>query len=347
MNNTDSLSPKKKHAVLKIILSVLVLFILVSGGAMALFINSLSKTPDMTKLEPWHPFKSAKAQKLFLEYYDSRARQWPVPSESKYVETSWGRTFIRISGPASAPPLVLIPSLNSSSLIWMPNIEELSKNFRVYAVDNIYDTGRSVYTRIMKTPKDMTDWMDEFFTKLRLGNNINLMGLSLGGWLISQYALHHPERLHKIVMAAPAATVFQLPRAFIMHGLLAAIPLKSTMNSMVNWAFPDLVKQNTPASRQMIKDMITDAAMSMKCFKFKMMVAPTVLSDSELKAIKVPALFLVGEHEVIYDAHKAVARLNSAAPQIRTIIIPGASHDLTIVQAGLVNKIAVGFLETP
>ena len=96
-----------------------------------------------------------------------------------------------------------------------------------------------------------------------------------------------------------------------------------------------------------MNEYISDAMMALKCFKFKMPVHPTVLSDDELRSIKVPTLFLVGENEKIYSARKAVGRLNAVAPQIKTEIIPDAGHDLTILQAELVNEKVIEFLKQP
>jgi pimeloyl-ACP methyl ester carboxylesterase len=64
-----------------------------------------------------------------------------------------------------------------------------------------------------------------------------------------------------------------------------------------------------------------------------------------LQSISVPALFLVGENEKLYSARKAIHRLNRVAPQIQTEIILNAGHDLTIVQAELVNRKVLEFLK--
>ena len=58
-----------------------------------------------------------------------------------------------------------------------------------------------------------------------------------------------------------------------------------------------------------------------------------------------PVLFLVGENEKIYSAQEAVERLNNIAPQIKTEFIPGAGHDLSVVQADVVNQKILEFLE--
>ena len=97
----------------------------------------------------------------------------------------------------------------------------------------------------------------------------------------------------------------------------------------------------------MVEYYVDDAFMAFRCFKFKMPVAPTVLTDQELQSIKVPTLFLVGENEKIYSARKAVQRLNNVAPQIDTEIIPNAGHDLTILQAEMVNRKVLEFLKQP
>jgi pimeloyl-ACP methyl ester carboxylesterase len=77
------------------------------------------------------------------------------------------------------------------------------------------------------------------------------------------------------------------------------------------------------------------------------MVPPTILTDAEWQHIKAPTLYLVGENEKLYSAQKAVQRLHKAAAQIEAEVIPKAGHDLTFVQAELVNRKVVKFLERP
>jgi len=140
------------------------------------------------------------------------------------VETSFGQTYVRISGPSEAPPLVLLPGANTTSLLWMANIESLSKFYRTYTVDNIYDFGKSVYTKKFKVPEDFVLWLDEVFDSLGLGSHIHLGGYSYGGWITSQYALRFPYRLDKIILMAPAGTIVQLGPGFLKSGALDLDP---------------------------------------------------------------------------------------------------------------------------
>ncbi len=343
MNNDQS----KKKPILKFFLigcgtiTVLIVAIIIGVGVW------LFSGPESMEMTSYHPFRSAKAKEQYLKHYDMRAKDWPVVSETRMVETSFGQTFVRISGPVDAPPLVLLPSAGGTSLLWIPNIQVFSKSYRVYAMDNIYDFGRSVYTQAFKNPDDLVNWLDELFSALEFGDNINLMGLSYGGWLTSQYALRFPNRLDKIVLLAPAATILPLPGEWAWRAILTIIPHRYFLRSITYWMFDDLAQKKDEASRILVDDMIDDAFMGLRCFKFKMPVHPTVLEDKELESIKVPTLFLVGENEKLYPAQKAIQRLKKVAPHIKAEIIPNAGHDLTIVQAEMVNRKVLEFLKQP
>ena len=75
------------------------------------------------------------------------------------------------------------------------------------------------------------------------------------------------------------------------------------------------------------------------------MIVASMLTDKDLQSLKVSLLFLVGENEKIYSAQKAVQRLHRVAPQIKAEIIPHAGHDLWAVQADLVTRKILAFLD--
>jgi pimeloyl-ACP methyl ester carboxylesterase len=306
----------------------------------------LSSGQGDIEMTAYHPFRSMSAKEQYLKLYDMRAKKWPVESQTRLVDTPYGQTFVRISGPGAAPPLVLLHGAGGDSLQWIPNIEALTKRYRVYAVDNINDYSRSIYTQIIKNPDGYVNWLDELFSALELGNNIKLMGLSYGGWLTSQYALHFPDRLDKIVLLAPAGTVLSLRIEWIMRAVLCFVPHRYFTKSFLFWLLEDLV-QKDEASRIMLEKEVDAVFVRMRCYKPIRLVNPTVLKDVELKRIKVPALYLVGEHEKIYSAQKAVQRLHKAAPQIKTEVIPDAGHDVTFVQTEIVNTKVLEFLKQP
>jgi pimeloyl-ACP methyl ester carboxylesterase len=181
----------------------------------------------------YFPYRSSAARDSFLAYYDSLAgEQWPVASAERIVPTSYGDTFVRITGPADAPPLVLLPGAVATSLMWAPNIQALSQTCRTFALDQIGDIGRTTCIKRVRCLNELRAWLDEFFDALKVVGRINLMGVSYGGSLAAEYARHAPQRLSTVILLAPGATVLRLSARFVIRLALAAIAPR--------WYFPRL-----------------------------------------------------------------------------------------------------------
>ena len=302
-----------------------------------------------TPTPSFHPFRSEQAKADFDALYQEKARAWPVASETRFVDTPCGRTFVRVSGRNTDPPLVLLPGARGTSLMWTPNIAALSAHYRTYALDTITDIGLSVAQRKITTPEDLVKWLDEVFTVLVPEGPFNLMGMSYGGWLASQYALRFPSRLRKVVLLAPGGTVLRFSPVFYIRIMLQLVPLTGggrTLQRTLRWLFEDTVRSGD-RGRALVEKELLELLTSARLFALPRMMWTTVLDDEAWRGFSVPCLFLVGENEKIYSAKAAVRRLNRVAPQVKTEIIPGAGHDLTIVQADLVARRVLEFLGEP
>jgi pimeloyl-ACP methyl ester carboxylesterase len=291
----------------------------------------------------FHPFRSAQARSEYQDLYLERAKVWPVASETKLIETSSGQTFVRISGRVTDPPLILLPGSKGTSLTWIPNIAALSAHYRTYALDSIYDFGLSVRQRVIKKPDDLLTWLNEVFDVLVPEGSSSLLGLSYGGWLASEYALRSPERIQKIVLISPAQTVLPVSAVMLFRALLTLVPLPGFRQQFYYWLLNDSV-QSGETGRAYVDEAVADWVVAERCFKSLPMIPATILNDKELADFKVPCLFLVGENEKIYPAHRAIKRLNRVAPQIKTEIIQNAGHDAWFVQAEVVTNKILDFL---
>lgn len=297
-------------------------------------------------LAEFHPFRSADARDRYLAFNDAVARRlWPVAPRDVVVPTSYGSTFVRVSGPDGAPPLVLLPGNRAHSLYWAPMIEPLSRAFRTYAIDAVYDVGRSVPSRQPKSAREMVDWLDEVFDGLGLADGIRLMGFSYGAWLTSEYALHRQDRLAKLVWLSPGGIAVPATQAFILRAMLLAVPSRLTFSSFIHWLMPDALN-GTSQARDLFEVGLEDMVLAAKSFAALKFVpgTPRVLSDDELQSIEIPVLYMVGENERLCSAPAALERLEAVVPIVETECYSGAGHDLLFVHPGELALRAVEFL---
>jgi pimeloyl-ACP methyl ester carboxylesterase len=238
---------------------------------------------------------------------------------------------------------MLLPGSVFNSLMWTPNVEALCEHFRVYAVDNVYDSGRSIYTRAPRDADDFLLWLDELFTALEPGDRIRLMGLSYGSWLASLYAIRFPGRLSSVVLLSHPAIVSVNP-GFVMR-LLFCLVWPRYITNFCRWLLQDTASRDDEEGRRLMQDSLEEMRLAGRCFKPKATIVPKTLKDDELQSLRVPALFLFGEQEMTFAPGQALQRLKTVAPQLRAGMVPGAGHALNFEQSGVVNRKVVEFLK--
>src|SRR6185295_5883646 len=74
-------------------------------------------------------------------------------------------------------------------------------------------------------------------------------------------------------------------------------------------------------------------------------VMPTMFSDDDLRAMRVPTLLLIGEHEVICDPVAALARARRVFADVHGELVPRCRHDMCFSQRRIVDTRVLDFLK--
>jgi pimeloyl-ACP methyl ester carboxylesterase len=288
------------------------------------------------KSNPNSIFKSLEGEQRYMKAYQEVLNLWPVPYETFQVPTTYGSTHIIACGPADAAPLVLLHGMLATSTMWYPNIEALSKSYRVYAVDIIGDFGRSKVTRPLRKKEDCVKWLCEILDALHI-KQADFVGHSMGGWLTLNFALHSPQYVKRIVLLAPAGGILRVNMLFFLKVYKAILfPSEANIQRMLQWFYAEGNQPDLGINRLFIEGI-------QNC-RPRLSIFPSLFEDSQLRKLQVPTLFLVGDQEVIYSSDKAVKRVLSLVPCIEAEIIKNASHCLTVEQSHVINNRIVEFL---
>lgn len=125
--------------------------------------------------------------------------------EAHFFDWKYGRIFYKTAGhDISGPPLVFIHGIGAglSSFIWRKNFEDLSRDFRVYAID-LMGFGSSDKPAAAPYSADLYVELVTDFIREVTGYPANIVASSLGASYAIRVADEHPELIRSMVLNAP------------------------------------------------------------------------------------------------------------------------------------------------
>ncbi|MFF4417743.1 alpha/beta fold hydrolase [Streptosporangium sp. NPDC001559] len=250
------------------------------------------------------------------ERYVQALRTWPVPYEHRRVPTREGETFVVVSGPEDAPPLVLLHGSGTNAAMWVVEVASWAEHFRVHAVDMIGEPGLSAPSRPPLDSEAYALWLDDVLRELGVSRT-SVVGASLGGWLALDYATRRPDRVECLALLCPAGIGRQkwgwVPKAV----LLNQFGLRGRRKTLELVAGLDMT-----GSEEFLEGM----ALTFRQFLPRKRLP--VFSDDTLRNLTMPVLAVVGDRDVMLDSQGTVRRLNETVPHATVRLLPGVGHSV-------------------
>lgn len=272
----------------------------------------------------------------YLAAYDNTLKLWPVPYEERNITTKFGTAHVIVAGPEDAEPLVLLHGMDASSTMWYPNIKNYTSKYRVYAIDHIVSSGKSVLGDERPDKDEVIAWYNEVLGELQL-KKFNLAGISIGGWLATNYTLHNQDRVNKLVLLSPVQTFghmkfnWQTRRTVNFKFFTTRKRLRKALEVLSH--YPDNISP-VYQEQMYLGTLYTHSTfdmVGMKPFKEK------------LKRITVPTLVLAGEHDILCG-NELLASAKKRMPNVQTFLVPDAGHFITNDQQEITDKKVIEFL---
>lgn len=121
-----------------------------------------------------------------------------VPFRQGFVDAGGVRTRYIQAGEPDAPPLVMVHGMGGSWENFIGNVGALSKRFHVTAFD-LLGHGYSAKPDQVYQVKDYVRQLGDFLDAMDL-KRVNLLGLSIGGWVSTRFTIEHPDRVEKLMV---------------------------------------------------------------------------------------------------------------------------------------------------
>lgn len=147
-------------------------------------------------------FRNDQAKEKLEEWYQTFHNKIDAPTESINVETSFGSNYVLKAGDPSKPVLLSLHSMLTSSAHLASELHRLLKHYQTIAPGLPGQSVRGLEIRFSYDDNFFADWLLEIVDGLGL-KEINLLGVSQGGFAALQFARAHPERVQNLVLIVP------------------------------------------------------------------------------------------------------------------------------------------------
>jgi pimeloyl-ACP methyl ester carboxylesterase len=231
-------------------------------------------------------------------------------------------------------PLLLLHGNGGSLQHYEFQIPELSKHFKVIAVDSRAQ-GRSTDSDKEITYALMASDMNELIDKLKL-ESVYIVGWSDGGNIGLELAYAHPEKVKKLVTFGANYTHENYASEEDSVDLDPNDPLINLIKDMRQ-------RRGINASKRLSPIPVRSPETSKKLAD--LMEKYPNFSEEQLKQINVATMVAVGDHDLINLDHAII--LFRSLPHSELFVVPGATHAVLWEQPELINSQIIKFLNTP
>ncbi|MBI9049972.1 MAG: alpha/beta fold hydrolase [Anaerolineaceae bacterium] len=273
-----------------------------------------------------------------LQIYDQKMEQWPTAFEDVYVDTTYGKAHVIVSGPEDAPPMLLLNAAAMSGWSWLYNVGEFNTEYRTYAIDTIGEVGKSQLKDSLVYPPDGKAYAD-FHVEISDALGIEkayVVGASFGGYMATAYTMHYPERVEKLALLGPMGMTPQTTMTALRIMFVQLYPFKSIQNSTVSWALGDdpyVLEETEDWFRVVLTSTIPRES------------RPPTSTPQELQGIEVPVLLVIGTRDALTGDPQRVIDLAESTPDIQIEVLD-SGHLIGVEKAHRSNELIMEFFAT-
>ncbi len=279
--------------------------------------------------------------------YDEAVKQF---ARGKIIAVDSGKIHYIERG--TGRPVILIHGFLYNTAMWDRNIHELSKNFKVYAID-LFGWGYSQRLDAKDYSFDRySRQVIAFMNALRIPR-ASLVGQSMGGGISVYTAAHHPERIDRLILVAPAVIPYDLPldaRIFklpFVGEFMLSLPGDSLLtDNLKNIFFFDTSRVTDEYAGEVLRPTHIKGTHAGALYMHRyMLVSPVVEKEADMLAsMRKPILIVHGRDDraVPLERSRELVKIWKSA---KLVVFDKAGHCPHDEHAERFNRLALDFLK--
>lgn len=266
-------------------------------------------------------------------------------ASGQLVELSQGVTHFAWTGPQNGPVVICIHGLTTPSFVWRGMTRALAlSGYRVLTYD-LYGRGFSSRPKGPQDRRFFLTQLNELLAREGVGDGLTVIGYSMGGAIATAFAATYPERMHQLILLAPAGM------RVVKGGLVGFIKRTPVLGDWLMLAlYPAMLRKGLRAERDVPGSVprineLQAAEIDIKGFgpavlaSLRGILSEDLSADHKALAARgLPVLAIWGREDDVIPL-SCVGTLAEWNRNARQEVIDGAGHGLTYTHTDQVLRI--------
>jgi 3-oxoadipate enol-lactonase len=234
-------------------------------------------------------------------------------------------------------PLLMIGGFNSNRYIWWGQVPAFKKYYRVITFDN-----RGAGGSDKKGPYSIPVMAKDALGLLDLLNiqRAHILGISMGGLIAQELAIHHPERVSKLILTCTYSHIDETCGPTLETLKAAELPVRHMIDAILDLTINKRLYRLTLMPLMRVKNRLADAA----AIRGKLKASQTYKSDTVLWRIKASTLVITGTNDRVIKPTSSDT-LAKLIPDASYVKIKNGSHIFFLEMKKHFNQTVLDFLK--
>lgn len=260
-----------------------------------------------------------------------------------FTDTPGFRMHYEVHG--TGAPLLLVNGLGSDLAEWLYQLPAFAARYRVIVFDN-RGAGGSEVPPGPYTAAGMADDAAALLERLRVAK-AHLLGVSLGGMIAQQFALRHPGKLDRLVLACTspggALAVRPSPEALAAFVREPSADLETQVRRTIPYLYTERYCREMPGEVEAFVRRRLAVPADPAGVAAQLTAAVGHDAGERLAEIAAPTLVIAGTEDRLVPPENS-RRIAKRVPGSRLVLLPGAPHRLFAENAQAFNREVIAFL---
>jgi len=270
-------------------------------------------------------------------YDDAISALLDIPVTDRWVETSEGRTHVLAAGDTTAPPVVVFQGGNVTNPVTLAWVQELSSEYYLIAPDTPGQPGWSD----QHEPEKYGPWVVDVLDGLGI-DRAAMVGVSHGGGILLEAAVHAPNRITAAVLVAPAGfgtpLSLALARIVVLSLAYRVVPRRGLLSRALAPMFSDPIETVDNVVIETVGQALRTGDLQASF--------PGPDDPADLAVFNTPTMVILSERDPFFPASRIRPRVEQTLPAlVECLTLAGERHFLSPPGQERVTDHIRGFLD--